>query len=375
MAYPVQSSKTIHSRILAAMSVATIPLKQLKIGNVDIGFPIVQAALSGYSDWPMRVIARRLGAPYTICEVMLDEFLVNLKERKRTSHFLHISEEEHPVGGQLMGAEPEQFAAGALKLVAAGFDIIDINFGCPVKKVLGRCRGGFHLGQPDVALEIIQRTRDNVPAEIPVTVKMRRGIDDTAESRDHFYQILDGAFKIGIAAVTVHGRTVKQRYVGPSKWEFLKELKQHLGERLLLGSGDLFTPQDCLDMIAETGVDGVTVARGAIGNPWIFSQVKALAQGQPLPDPPSLFEQRDVLQEHYILAEQIYGEKRVGQLMRKFGIKYSILHPMHDQVRAGFVKVKHRADWEAVLEKFYSEDLAGTHPNGRMHKAQGSCAN
>ena len=100
-----------------------VQLKPLKIGNVDIGFPIVQAALSGYSDWPMRVIARRLGAPYTICEVMLDQFLVSLKERKRTSHFLHISEEEAPVGGQLMGAEPEQFSLGAMKLVEAGFNI------------------------------------------------------------------------------------------------------------------------------------------------------------------------------------------------------------------------------------------------------------
>ncbi|MEL7498155.1 MAG: tRNA-dihydrouridine synthase [Planctomycetota bacterium] len=352
----------------------TTQLKQLKIGNVDIGFPIVQAALSGYSDWPMRVIARRMGAPYTICEVMLDKFLVSLKERKRTSHFLHISDEEHPVGGQLMGAEPDQFAAGAMKLVAAGFDIIDINFGCPVKKVLGRCRGGFHLGQPDIALEIIQRTRENVPDEIPVTVKMRRGIDDTNESRDNFFEILDGAFDIGVAAVTVHGRTVKQRYVGPSKWEFLKSVKQHIGDKILLGSGDLFTPQDCLDMIEQTGVDGVTVARGAIGNPWIFSQTRAIASGKPMPDPPSLFEQREVIREHYILAESLYGESRVGPLMRKFGIKYSILHPHFKEVRSAFVKTRCREDWETVLKTFYSEDLPGCHPDGRMHKAQGSVA-
>ena len=347
-------------------------LKPLQIGNLKIGFPVVQAALSGYSDWPMRVIARRLGAPYTICEVMLDEFLVKLKERKRTSHFLHISDEEHPVGGQLMGAEPEQFAAGAMKLVQAGFDIIDINFGCPVKKVLGRCRGGFHLSQPKVALEIIKRTRDNVPAEIPVTVKMRRGIDDSTESRDQFFEILDGAFEIGVAGVCVHGRTVKQRYVGPSRWEFLKEVKQHLGDKVLLGSGDLFTPQDCLDMITQTGVDGVTVARGAIGNPWIFNQTRAIAAGKPLPDPPTLHEQREVLLEHFKLAESLYGESRVGQLMRKFGIKYSILHPLHSEVRSAFVKVKKRSDWEAAVEKFYAEDGPGTHPNGRMHKAKGS---
>ena len=352
-----------------------VKLKPLTIGNVNIGFPVVQAALSGYSDWPMRVIARRLGAPYTICEVMLDQFLVSLKDRQRTSHFLHISGEEHPVGGQLMGAEPEQFAAGAMKLVEAGFDIIDINFGCPVKKVLGRCRGGYHLSQPDVALEIVRRTRDNVPAEIPVTVKMRRGIDDSQESLDNFYEIFDGAFELGVSAITVHGRTVKQRYIGPSRWEFLKQLKQHAGSRVVLGSGDLFTPQDCLDMISKTGVDGVTVARGAIGNPWIFQQVRAIADDQPLPDPPSLWEQREIIREHYVLAESLYGEQRVGKLMRKFGIKYSILHPQFKEVRSGFVKARNRSEWEAVLEQYYAEDLPGCHPDGRMHKAQGSCEN
>ncbi len=221
--------------------------RPLAIGNVAIGFPVVQAALSGYSDLPMRVIARRHGASYTICEVMLDQFLLALSKRQKTKHFLDIDPSEHPVGGQLMGAEPEQFSAGALKLVEAGFDIIDVNFGCPVKKVLGRCRGGFHLSQPEVAIEILRRTRDIVPDEIPVTVKMRRGIDDTSESRDKFFQILDGAIDAGLAAATVHGRTVQQRYVGPSRWEFLAEVKQHVGDSIkILGSGDLFSAEDCL---------------------------------------------------------------------------------------------------------------------------------
>jgi tRNA-dihydrouridine synthase len=139
-----------------------------------------------------------------------------------------------------MGAEPEQFAAGAVRLAQAGFDVIDINFGCPVKKVLGRCRGGYHLSQPNVALEIVRRTRDAVPAPIPVTVKMRRGLDDSSQSRDNFYEILDGAFAAGVAAVTVQGRTVKQRYIGPSRWEFLAEVKRHVGDKTIQGSGDRF---------------------------------------------------------------------------------------------------------------------------------------
>ncbi len=349
------------------------PLRPLSIGGATVDFPVVQAALSGYSDWPMRVIARRHGAPYALCEVMLDKFLVELRDRQRTGHFLHLSDEDHPVGGQLMGAEPEQFAAGALKLVEAGFDVIDINFGCPVKKVLGRCRGGFHLGQPDIALQIIRATRDVVPDSIPVTLKMRRGIDDTPESRDRFFKILDGAFEAGLAAVTVHGRTVQQRYVGPSRWSFLNEVKQHAGKRTILGSGDLFTARDCLEMIRQTGVDGVTVARGAIGNPWIFSQARALAAGLPLPDPPGLHEQRDTILEHLRLATGLYGSRRVGPVMRKFGIKYSILHPRHDEVRRAFATAKTIDDWQTALDQWYSEDGPGQHPDGRMHKAQGSC--
>lgn len=339
-----------------------IDLKPLKIGNLDIGFPVVQAALSGYSDAPMRVIARRHGAPYTLCEVMLDKFVVELKPRKRNRHFLYISPEEHPVAGQLMGAEPEQFGPAAERMVEAGFDVIDINFGCPVKKVLGRCRGGFHLSQPEVAKEIIARVREAVPPGIPVTVKMRRGIDDSTESRDNFFDIFDAAYELGAAATTVHGRTVVQRYNGPSRWEFLKELKAHAGERVVLGSGDLFTAQDCLDMIAYTGVDGVTVARGAIGNPWIFSQVRALAAGQPLPPPPTLHEQREVIAEHYRLAEELYGKERCLPDMRKFAIKYSVLHPNHLEVRKDCCAVKEPGAWRDVLDKWYSEDAPGVHP-------------
>jgi tRNA-dihydrouridine synthase B len=212
-----------------------------------------------------------------------------------------------------------------------------------------------------------------VPHPIPVTVKMRRGIDDSQESRDQFFQILDGAFAAGVAGITVHGRTVEQRYIGPSNWDFLRQVKQHVGQKTILGSGDLFTPADCFRMIAETGVDGVTVARGAIGNPWIFSQCRALANGEPLPEPPRLHEQRNVIREHYTLAEQIYGESRCGPIMRKFGIKYSILHPQSEALRAAFIAVKDRAGWEQVLDDWYREDLPGVLPDGKLHKAQGSC--
>ena len=355
---------------------ATHPLtgnwRTLKIGDVTLGFPVVQAALSGYSDWPMRLLARRFGASYSLCEVMLDQFLVSLRDRQRNRHFLHNTAEEQPVAGQLMGAEPEQFALGAQRLVEAGFAVIDINFGCPVRKVVGRCRGGYHLSQPEVALEIVRRTRDTVPSHVPVTLKMRRGMDDRPESRDNFYKILNGAFAYGISAITVHGRTVEQKYKGPSRWEFLREVKQHVGERTILGSGDLFTAEDCWRMIEQTGIDGVTVARGCIGNPWIFAQTRALAEGRPLPPPPSTHEQAEVMKEHWDLAEQLYGQERVGVMMRKFGIKYSASHPEYITVRSDFAKIRNREEWYEVLNKHYQEDQPGVYPPPEVHRVQGS---
>ena len=346
---------------------ASPKLRPLRIGGVDVGFPIVQAALSGYSDLPMRVIARRHGAPYTLCEVMLDQFLLALGERRKTKHFLDIHPDEPPVAGQLMGAEPEQFSAGAAKLSDAGFDVIDVNFGCPVKKVLGRCRGGFHLSQPDVAVEILRRTREAVPSKKPVTLKMRRGIDDTDESRDKFFRILDGAIDAGYSVVTVHGRTVVQRYIGPSRWSFLSEVKRHVGDSIrVLGSGDLFRAEDAMAMIAQTGIDGVTIARGAIGNPWIFQHCRELAAGRPKPPPPTLREQAEVMREHYALSRQTYGD-RASTLMRKFWIKYSQAHPDHEVVRKDFAKVRDEAAFEAVIGRHY-DDRPGVEIDVTVHK-------
>jgi nifR3 family TIM-barrel protein len=335
-------------------------LKPLAIGAVDVGFPVVQAALSGYSDMAMRLVSRQMGSDYALCEVQIDRCVLEARKKGRRS--FQIDASEHPVGGQLMGSDPLEFAQAAQRLVQQGFDIIDINFGCPVKKVLGRCRGGFHLSQPSVAIEIVQRVRDALPERIPLTVKMRRGIDDTQESRDHFFTILDGARNAGIAAATVHGRTVEQRYIGPSRWEFLRDVKRHVGPFTVLGSGDLFSAQDCLDMIHQTGIDGVTVARGSIGNPWIFQQARALAAGLPLPDAPGLAEQRRVIEMHYALADDLYGEQHCTRQMRKFGIKYARLHPRSEEVRKAFVCVRRPGEWRELLDRFYSQDLPGCYP-------------
>lgn len=339
-------------------------LTPFSIGSVQLASPLVQAALSGYSDRAMRVLARRHGAAYAVGEVLLDRFVAEAKQGRKASARLAVADEEHPVGGQLMGANPDDFAPAARRLVAEGYDVIDINFGCPVKKVLGRCRGGYLLSQPATALEIVGKVRDAVPPQVPVTLKMRRGLDDSPASRDNFWTIFDGAFARGAAAVTVHGRSVEQGYVGPSNWGFLAEVKRHAGERTVIGSGDLFSAAACVAMLRETGVDGVSVARGAIGNPWIFGQARAILAGEPLPPPPTVHEQRAVIRDHWSLAEELHGEQVAGRSMRKFAIKYARCHPEHRAVRDAFVAVKAAADWQAVLDRFYADDAPGRDPSG-----------
>ena len=323
----------------------------LRIGSITLPSPVVQAALSGYSDAPMRRLARRFGVPYALHEVVLDKLVVQPGKLQRK--LLRVGADDHPVGGQLMGAEPAEFAAAAALMAESGYDVIDINFGCPVKKVLGRCRGGYLLSDPPTAIEIIRRVRDAVPPAIPVTLKMRRGMDDSPESERNFFTILDAALAAGLAAVTVHPRTVRQRYMGPSRWEFLTRVRRHVGDRTLLGSGDLFTAEDVVRMLAETGVDGVTVARGCIGNPWIFAETAELLAGRPLPPPPDVPEQGRVIRLHFELAEAEYGPRAAPLVMRKFGIKYSELHPSGTAVRDAYARAKTVEDWQRVLDEWY----------------------
>ncbi len=323
----------------------------LRIGSLGFDLPVVQAALSGYSDLAMRRVARLLGAPYALNEVVLDRLVFTKGKKQRRIRALPA--DDHPVGGQLMGAEPEEFARAADALVEAGYDVVDINFGCPVKKVLGRCRGGYLLSDPETALAIVREVHAAVAGRRPVTVKMRRGMDDSPESEHSFFTILDGVFEIGVDAVTVHPRTVRQRYVGPSEWSLLKRVKQHVGDRVILGSGDLFSAEDCVRMMAETGVEGVSIARGCIGNPWIFRECRALLAGEPIPPAPTVPEQGEVIARHYAWTAEVYGEKIAGKVMRKFGIKYSELHPMAREVREAFIAARTGDDFQAVLARWY----------------------
>jgi nifR3 family TIM-barrel protein len=326
-----------------------------RLGNVEIASPFTLAALSGYSDLGMRVTCRSLGASLTRNEVVLDQFVLDCRKGARSGRHLHL--DDHPVAAQLLGNDAKIMGQAAAKMESFGYDILDINFGCPVKKVLGRCRGGFLLGEPENAIDMMKQVRDSVRG--PVTVKMRLGTDDSTESEDRFWRILEAAVSLGIAGVAIHGRTVVQRYEGHANWTRLAEVKRRFPGLIVMGSGDLFTAADCIRMLEETDIDGVTIARGAINNPWIFRECLALWRGEPLPAPPTVQEQAHLLDQQYDLAIQQYGAERASRQLRKFGIKRAWLHPEGERLRQRFVSLSTPEDYERLRNEFYSIDAPG----------------
>ena len=322
-------------------------LKAFSIGGVRIEFPVVLASMAGYTDLAYRLICRLQGAPYCATEMMLDKCL--LVGGKLRTRLVKLTDEDHPVAGQIVGNDPKTMAAAGVGLCEMGFDVIDLNFACPVRKALKRRRGGFLMAEPDLAVEIARAVVQAV--DRPVGLKLRRKFND-ADSDDAFWRIAEGAFDAGVSAVSVHARSVEAKYQGAADWAFLADVKRRFPDRTILGSGDVRTPQAALDALEQTRVDAVLVARGALGNPWFFRQVEDLAAGRE-PYTPDIAAQRDLLLAHFDSVCDLYGPVRGPKTMRKFGIKYARLHPRPREVRMGFIAVRSPGEWHAVVEKLY----------------------
>ncbi len=353
--------------------------------------PFYQAGLAGYSDAAMRIIARRHGCPLCVTEALLDRTLLagGRGFAKADLGELHDNvpggEDDHPLVGQIMGSDPGEMAAAAIKMVEQGsrrpkeyrklaeggelsiehvsessFQAIDINLACPVKKIARKARGGHWLAEPDGAIDILKAVRDALPESLPMTLKIRRSFDDTPEMARNFMRIFDAAYDLGYAWATVHARTVQQKYVGPSRWDLLRDIVQQRPGSVVFGSGDIWNVEDIFRMIGYTGVAGVSIARGCIGNPWIFRQARDLMAGDE-PRSPTIAEQRQVLEDHFELALRVNAHVRdpeyhTGKTMRKFAIRFAHHHPAGDEVRKRFIGVKGLEDWRGVLGEWYLED-------------------
>ena len=333
----------------------------MRIGPIQLATPFCQAGLAGYSDRAMRIVARRRGCPYAVTEAMLDVILNSGGQGLRNS--IDINDEDHPVAGQIIGSDPDSMAKAAKTLHEIKYDVIDLNFSCPVKKITNKARGGHMLRDLERGKAILRAVRDAVPNAI-LTVSMRRGFDDSPESADQFWELLEFVFESGCAAARVHARTVEQKYLGQSRWEFLRQVKERHPNQTILGSGDVFTAQDAVRMLKETGVDIVWIARGAIGNPWIFEHARLLLANPDIQlQPPTIHQQRHALFSHFMIAGEIHGESLAGRRMRKQGIKYARFHPRATEVKDAFIRVSSMREWVAVLDRFYLEDGPGVWPS------------
>jgi len=369
----------------------SIPM--LNIGSAIRIPPFVQAGLAGYSDRPMRIVARRRGCPYAVTEAILDSHLVGCGREALES--VRVRDDDHPIAGQIIGSNPKSMAQAARMLVVLGHDVIDVNLACPVRK-LDRIRGGHLLAEPELAIGILTAVRAAVPDKVPTTVKMRRSWDDSPRSVEQFEQILEAAWKLGYAAVCVHGRTVAQKYLGLANRAVLVSIKRRYPDRTILGSGDIFFPEDAWAMVSEAGMDGAWIARGAIGNPWIFQQsiggpssgsrdaaslelqvnVGGTLSGalqQRVPWAPTIHMQREAIQEHLSLAIETYGMGAAKRVRGSF-LRYSRAHPRGDRVRCEMLVARTIQDHQSVMDVWYAHDGPGVPLEPRVIDEVNGCS-
>lgn len=325
----------------------------MKLGALTLDVPFFQASLSGYSDYAMRMFARRYGCPFVLTDVMLAKSVA--RPDVLAMACFRPGDDEHPVGAQILGKTPATMAAAARALVAVGYDLIDLNCACPAPKVLRCGRGGALLSDPDRVIDILKAVRDAV--DCPVMMKLRIGVDYSACSQENFWEIVTRAIEQGVDALVIHGRTVSERYRGKANWDVLAAVKTRFPAATIIGSGDIFDARASLEQLKRTGLDGFVVARGAIGNPWIFRDLRCIWENRPVPPGPDLAEQRLVLLEHLSRVLDGYPEHRATGYFRKFVVYYAKRHPKRRHVLQTLMKAKTRKEVEAGINQWYADGI------------------
>lgn len=291
----------------------------MKIGPIQLGkllLPnnIFYAPLAGCSDFPFRKMGARFRPGLFFCEMVKMDALI--RNDAGTFRILDYSRDMHPIGGQICGSKPEIAGISARIIEDLGFDVVDLNCGCPVDKVTKDGSGSGLLKNPKLIGELIHAMVSSV--KIPVTVKIRAGWDTDAIVAPEIVRIAEEA---GAKAICIHGRTRVQAYHGPARWEWIKEAKRAAKSILVIGNGDIYKAEDALRMIEETCCDGVMVARGTLGQPWIVSDILRLKEGKP-PLERSLQERRAALAEHLHHIADFLPERKVILDMRRVGCWY-----------------------------------------------------
>lgn len=321
----------------------------MRIGSVILENNVIAAPMAGVTDLPFRLLLKEQGAGL-VCSEMVSAKAIYYNN-KNTEPLMMVDEKERPFSLQLFGSDPELMAEMVRKIEDRPFDIIDINMGCPVPKVVNNGEGSALMKQPELAGRIVRSLVEAI--DKPVTVKIRKGFDDDHINAVEMAKIAEAN---GAAAVAVHGRTREQYYSGKADWEIIRRVKEAV-KIPVIGNGDIFTPQDAKRMIEETGCDAIMAARGARGNPWLFRDIIDYLEKGILHEKPSLKEMTDMMLRHAEMHIRYKGEYQGIREMRKHVAWYTAGYHGSARMRQAVNEVESYealkqllADWLAYSE-------------------------
>lgn len=315
---------------------------ELKIGTVTLKNNVCMAPMAGVTDLAYRLILEEMGVGLATTEMVSAKAI--LYHNRGNETILQTAPGEHPLAVQLFGSDPMIMASMAEK-IAENFDIIDVNMGCPVPKVVGNHEGSALMKDPKLAFQILEMMCRVLKK--PVTVKFRKGFDDAHVNAVEFAKMAEQA---GVSAITLHGRTRAQMYSGKADWSVIRAVKEAVSIPVI-GNGDIFTPEDAKHMLEETGCDGVAIARGGKGNPWLIQRTAAYLETGVLPSLPDLAEKKRVIRKHAELMTKFKGEHMAMLEMRKHLAWYTAGMPGSAKLRGEMNALSTLSQLEELVDR------------------------
>ncbi len=317
----------------------------MKIGPIRIAHPVTLAPMEEHTNYPFRLLMKQFGASL-VCTERVDAADVARRDR-RALRLLHTTSQEAPRVGQISGADPAVMAQAARVVEEQGFDAVDLNFECPIRRLINRGEGGALLADPPRIAALVAAVVRAV--SIPVTLKIRSGPDGEHETA---VEVAQRSEQAGTAAVDVHARSVHQAYVGGPNWAVIGRVKQAV--RIpVLGSGGIREPADVLRFLRETGADAVAIGRGCLGNPWIFRQARALVQGGAEVRPPLRSERGRVLLQLVEGEFQLYGPTLALRRLARTSCYFAKFAPDFPAFRAAVHKVRELRDFRRLVKEHF----------------------
>ena len=318
-------------------------MRTLKIGNVEVENPYMLAPMAGVTDLPFRLLCKEQGAGL-LCMEMVSAKAIQYNN-KNTKALLEIHPGELPVSLQLFGSEPDVISEVAKRIEELPFAILDINMGCPVPKIVKNGEGSALMKNPKLVYEIVSKTVKAI--EKPVTVKIRKGFDDSCVNAVEIAKIIEDA---GASAVAVHGRTREQYYSGKADWDIIRQVKEAVSIPVI-GNGDVVSGESAIAMREQTGCDGIMIGRGAQGNPWIFSDLLEYEKTGRMPERPTIEALKEMMLRHARLQIEYKGDYLGIREMRKHVSWYTTGLPNSAKLRAKINAVESYEELEQLFEK------------------------